>query len=91
MNRTLVRPPDGRGCAAFTSLRCRKGDPRAREDRLQPVTEHAPEAEAKRERRVWSTVFWSIHALWIYALVVAGIILLVIYLTGGFGEGGAER
>jgi hypothetical protein len=56
-----------------------------------PVTEHAPEAEAKRERRVWSTVFWSIHALWIYALVVAGIILLVIYLTGGFGEGGAER
>ncbi len=52
-----------------------------------PVTERAPEAEVKRERRAWSTVFWSVHALWIYALVLAGIIVLVIYLTGGFGEG----
>jgi hypothetical protein len=56
-----------------------------------PVTERAPEAEVKRKRRVWSTVFWSVHALWIYALVVAGIVLLVLYLTGGFGEGGADR
>ena len=56
-----------------------------------PVTERAPEAEAKRERRVWSTVFWSVHALWIYALLVAGIIVLVLWLAGGFGEGRADR
>jgi hypothetical protein len=56
-----------------------------------PVTERAPEAEVKRERRVWSTVLWSVHALWIYALAVAGIIVLVLWLAGGFGEGGADR
>jgi choline-glycine betaine transporter len=56
-----------------------------------PVTEHAPEAEAKRERRTWTAFVWGVHAFWIYALVVAGIILLVIYLTGGFGEGGGDR
>jgi hypothetical protein len=56
-----------------------------------PVTERAPEAEAKRERRVWSTVFWSVHALWIYALVLAGVIVLLINLAGGIGEGGAAR
>ena len=70
-----------------------KGEPSGRCPRTDysPVTERAPEAEVKRERRVWSTVFWSVHALWIYALVVAGIVLLVLYLTGGFGEGGADR
>ncbi len=56
-----------------------------------PVTERAPEAEERRERRTWTTFIWGFHAFWIYAVVVAGIILLVLYLTGGFGEGGAER
>jgi hypothetical protein len=56
-----------------------------------PVTERAPEAERRKERRTWAPFLLGFHAFWIYAIVVAGIILLVIYLTGGFGEGGAER
>ena len=27
------------------------------------------------------------HVFWVYAAILAGIILLVIYLTGGFGAG----
>jgi hypothetical protein len=27
------------------------------------------------------------HVFWIYAAILAGIILVVIYLTGGFGAG----
>jgi len=27
------------------------------------------------------------HVFWVYAAILAGIILLIIYLTGGFGAG----
>ncbi len=56
-----------------------------------PVTERPPEPEAERERRTWTAFLGAAHAFWIYAVVVAAIILLVVYLTGGFGEGGGER
>jgi hypothetical protein len=52
-----------------------------------PVVEEAGEAEKSRERRKWSAVLLGSHLFWIYALVLAGVILLVIYLTGGFGTG----
>jgi hypothetical protein len=53
-----------------------------------PVVEEAGEAEKRRERRKWWAVFGGAHVFWIYALILAGIILLVIWLTGGFGTGG---
>ena len=52
-----------------------------------PVVEETGDAEKRRERRKWETFLGGAHAFWIYALLVAGIILLVIYLTGGFGTG----
>ena len=52
-----------------------------------PIVEDAGEAEKTRERRKWSAVLGGAHLFWIYALVLAGVILLVIYLTGGFGTG----
>jgi hypothetical protein len=53
-----------------------------------PVVEEAGEAEKSRERRKWGAVLGGAHVFWIYALVLAGIILLVIWLTGSFGAGG---
>jgi hypothetical protein len=53
-----------------------------------PVVEDAGDAERRREHRKWWAVLGGAHVFWIYALVLAGIILLVIYLTGGFGAGG---
>jgi hypothetical protein len=52
-----------------------------------PVIEESGDAEERRERRKWSTLLGGAHAFWIYALLLAGIILLFIYLTGGFGAG----
>jgi len=52
-----------------------------------PVVEGTGEVEKRRERRKWSTLLAGAHAFWIYALLLAGIILLFIYLTGGFGAG----
>jgi len=52
-----------------------------------PVVEEAGEAEKARERRKWGAVLGGAHLFWIYALVLAGIIVLVIWLTGGFGAG----
>jgi hypothetical protein len=56
-----------------------------------PFDSEAPELESRRRRRFVLGLLTFSHALWIYALVVAGIILLVIYLTGGFGEGSNPR
>lgn len=56
-----------------------------------PVVEAPSEAEQRRQRRLWWALLGGAHAFWLYAIVLAGIILLVVYLTGGFGEGGAER
>jgi hypothetical protein len=52
-----------------------------------PVVDEAGEAEKSRERRKWRAVLGGAHVFWVYALILAGIILLVIYLTGGFGTG----
>jgi hypothetical protein len=52
-----------------------------------PVVEEAGDAEKTRERRKWAAVLGGAHVFWIYALALAGIILLVIWLTGGFGAG----
>jgi hypothetical protein len=56
-----------------------------------PVTEPSSDAESRRERRLFWTIFAGAHAFWLYAVLLAGVILLVIYLAGGFGEGGGER
>ena len=52
-----------------------------------PVDERAGEAEKRRERRKFWAVFGGAHLFWLYAVLVAGIVLLVIWLLGGFGEG----
>jgi hypothetical protein len=52
-----------------------------------PIVEEPGEAERRRERRKWSALLGGTHAFWLYALLLAGIILLFIYLTGGFGSG----
>jgi hypothetical protein len=52
-----------------------------------PVVEEAPEAEKRRERRLWAPFITGAWSFLIYAAVLAGIILLVVYLLGGFGEG----
>jgi hypothetical protein len=49
--------------------------------------EESGEAEKRRERRKWGALLAGAHVFWIYAAILAGIILLVIYLTGGFGAG----
>jgi hypothetical protein len=52
-----------------------------------PVIEETGEAEERRERRKWGALLGGAHAFILYALLLAGIILLFIYLTGGFGSG----
>jgi len=52
-----------------------------------PVVEEAGDAEKRRERRKWGALLTGAHVFWIYGAILAGIILLVIYLTGGFGAG----
>jgi hypothetical protein len=52
-----------------------------------PVVEESGEAQKRRERRKWGALLGGAHIFWIYAAILAGIILLVIYLTGGFGAG----
>ncbi|HEU4448895.1 MAG TPA: hypothetical protein VFR63_02780 [Gaiellaceae bacterium] len=56
-----------------------------------PVVEQAPEPERRREGRFAKTFLLGAHAFWLYALLLAGVIVLVIYLLGGFGEGGLDR
>jgi hypothetical protein len=52
-----------------------------------PVEEPAGEAEKRRQRRKFWAIFGGAHIFWLYAVVVAGVVLLVIWLLGGFGEG----
>jgi hypothetical protein len=52
-----------------------------------PIDESAGEAEKRRERRKFWAIFGGAHVFWLYAVLVAGIVLLVIWLLGGFGEG----
>jgi hypothetical protein len=64
-----------------------QADPMEDKTDYSPVVEEAGEAEKRRERRKWSALLGGAHAFWLYALLLAGIILLFIYLTGGFGSG----
>ncbi|HWM13459.1 MAG TPA: hypothetical protein VNO56_03185 [Gaiellaceae bacterium] len=56
-----------------------------------PVREPRPEAEQRHERRLARAFVFGAYTFWIYALLLAGVIVLVIYLLGGFGEGGGDR
>jgi len=56
-----------------------------------PVREPMPEAEQRHERRLARAFVFGAHSFWIYAMLLAGVIVLVIYLLGGFGEGGGDR
>jgi hypothetical protein len=56
-----------------------------------PVREQVPEPEKRRERRFARAFVFGAHAFWIYALVLAAVIVLLIWLLGGFGEGGLDR
>jgi hypothetical protein len=47
-----------------------------------PVVEEGGEAERRRERRRWGALLAGARVFWIYAAILAGIILLVIYLKG---------
>jgi hypothetical protein len=46
-----------------------------------PVVEERGEAQKERERRKWHAFLWGAHAFWIYALVLAGVVLVVIWLA----------
>jgi hypothetical protein len=46
-----------------------------------PVVEETGDAEKRRERRKWEAFLWGAHAFWVYALVLAGIVLLVLWLA----------
>ena len=46
-----------------------------------PVVEESGDAEKRREQRKWEAFLWGAHAFWIYALVLAGIVLLVLWLA----------
>jgi hypothetical protein len=50
-----------------------------------PFRERAGEAEKRRKHRMFWGVVGGMHLLWIYAAILAGLILLVVYLTAGFG------
>ena len=52
-----------------------------------PVVEEGRKAQKRREWRKWGALLAGAHLFWIYAAILAGIILLVIFLTGGFGAG----
>ena len=52
-----------------------------------PVEQEAPDAQKRRERRLWAPFALGAWSFLLYALVLAAVILLVVYLTGGFGEG----
>jgi hypothetical protein len=46
-----------------------------------PVVEETGDAEKRRERRKWEAFLLGVHAFWIYALLLAGIVVLVIWLA----------
>jgi hypothetical protein len=45
-----------------------------------PVVDESGEAQKRRGRRKWAAFLTGAQAFWIYAVVLAGIILLVIWL-----------
>jgi hypothetical protein len=53
-----------------------------------PVREPAPAPEQRRERRLARAFVLGAHAFWLYALLLAAVIALLIWLLGGFDAGG---
>jgi cell division septal protein FtsQ len=45
-----------------------------------PVVEPAGEAEKRRERRKWAALLGGAHLFWLYALVLAGIVLVLYFV-----------
>jgi hypothetical protein len=46
-----------------------------------PVVEETGDAENRREVRKWKAFLWGALVFWIYALVLAGIVILVLWLA----------
>ena len=46
-----------------------------------PVVDKPVDAQKRRERRKWAAFLTGAHAFWIYALVLAGIVILVLWLA----------
>ena len=45
-----------------------------------PVVEETGEAEKRRERRKWGAFLAGAHLFWIYALVLAGVVLILYFV-----------
>jgi hypothetical protein len=45
-----------------------------------PVVEEAGEAEKRRERRKWWALLGGAHVFWVYALILAGIMLVLYFV-----------
>jgi hypothetical protein len=68
--------------AAFASLP-RRGPKRMTEksDYSPVVEEPTGKAHKRRARRKWQAFLWGAHAFWIYALVLAAIVLVIFYFA----------
>jgi len=45
-----------------------------------PSSREAGDAEKRRQRRKWATLLGGAHLFWIYALIFAGIVLLLYFV-----------
>ena len=45
-----------------------------------PVVEETGDAEKRREDRQWKAFLGGAHAFWIYALLLGGIVILLVWL-----------
>ena len=45
-----------------------------------PVVEETGEADKSREERKWKAFLWGAHAFWIYALLLGGTVILLVWL-----------
>ena len=45
-----------------------------------PVVEEAGDAEKRRQRCKWATLLGGAHLFWIYALILAGIVLFLYFV-----------
>jgi hypothetical protein len=47
-----------------------------------PVVEKAGEAEKRREMRKWGALLGGAHLFWLYALILAGVVLVLYFVLG---------
>jgi hypothetical protein len=45
-----------------------------------PVVDGSGEAEKRRERRKWGALLGGAHLFWIYALILAGIVVILYFV-----------